>query len=81
MASRPAIPFAGFVMLLITAASWGLNWPVLKFVLGEWPPFLFRVLSGTTAVTLLVMVAWARGDSLAVPRGQFWRVAIASPAC
>ncbi len=75
---RIAPPLQGLLMLLVTAASWGLNWPVLKFVMAEWPPFLFRVLSGIGGISLLVVVALARGENFRVPRGQFPRLAIAA---
>jgi probable blue pigment (indigoidine) exporter len=75
---RTAPRLQGLLMLLVTAASWGLNWPVLKFILTEWPPFWSRVLSGTAAVVLLVAIALSRGESLLVPRGQFRRLAIAA---
>lgn len=68
----------GVLLLLVTAASWGFNWPVLKFVMGEWPPFLFRVCSGVGGVALMLAVAAGRGESLRVPRGQFWRLAVAA---
>lgn len=68
----------GVLMLLITAMSWGFNWPVLKFIMGEWPPFLFRMLTGAGGVSLLVAIALLRGDRFTIPRGQLWRVAIAA---
>ncbi|MDE2199656.1 MAG: DMT family transporter [Rhodospirillales bacterium] len=65
-------------MVLITAVAWGLNWPVLKFVLGEWPPFLFRALSGVGGVLLMLPVALLRGERLWPPRGQFPRLVLAA---
>src|SRR5579859_7799841 len=29
----------GFGLLLITAFAWGLNWPLMKYLLSEVPPF------------------------------------------
>lgn len=78
MTAPARLRLQGLSMLLITAASWGLNWPVLKFVLGEWPPFLFRVLSGSIAVGLLVAIAGLRGERLRPPAGQFGRLAVAA---
>ncbi|HEY0419344.1 MAG TPA: DMT family transporter, partial [Acetobacteraceae bacterium] len=78
--TRPAPPsrIEGAAMLLITAASWGLNWPVLKFVLTQWPPFLFRVLSGVGGVALLLAIALVRGEGLRPRAGQWGRLVVAS---
>ena len=65
-------------MLLITAFSWGLNWPVLKFIIHAWPPFIFRVLTGLAAVFLLFCIAFARGEKLLPRRGQWTRLSIAA---
>lgn len=67
----------GFLFLLVTAFSWGLNWPVLKFALGEWPPFTFRFVSGLGAAALMFGVALARGERVGVSRAMLPRVALA----
>ncbi len=65
-------------MLLVTACSWGLNWPVLKFIVGVWPPFTFRLLSGVGGTVLMFAVALIRHERLRPPRGQWGRLIIAS---
>jgi probable blue pigment (indigoidine) exporter len=81
--SGPAVPAMGsraqgVLMLLITATAWGFNWPVLKFVMHEWPPFLFRVMSGGFGVLLLLSIALFRGERL-LPRSDQWgRLVVAS---
>lgn len=74
----PALRVQGLLMLLITAGSWGLNWPVLKFGLTEWPPFFYRVLSGSLAVVLLLAVALARREHLWPRPDQWGRLVAAS---
>ncbi len=64
----------GFGLLLVTAGAWGFNWPVMKALMLEWPPFFFRVLAGGGAITLLTLVALAQGDALLPRPGQWWRV-------
>ena len=52
--ARPAVPAPsllggraeGFALLLVTACSWGLNWPVMKFILEQVPPFTARTVAG-----------------------------------
>ncbi len=65
------------LMLLVTAFCWGLNWPVLKFVVAEWPPFTFRLISGLGGAGLMFAVALLRHERLRPPRGQWGRVAVA----
>lgn len=54
--------------LSFTALGWGLNWPVLKSLLGEMPPLAARGFAGLLAGLALAAVAGLRGRSLAVPR-------------
>lgn len=68
-ASVPASQAIGKVLLLATAFGWGLNWSVLKFVLQDWPPLFARGTAGLLGALCLALLAVARGDSLAVPRG------------
>lgn len=60
----------GLALLLVTACSWGFNWPVMKFVLSEVPPFTARTVAGAGALVFAFLLAWARGERLGVPRGQ-----------
>ena len=41
--------YLGFVFLLITSIGWGLNWPVIKLVLRDWPPLFARGTAGLVA--------------------------------
>ena len=68
----------GMLMLLVTAFSWGLNWPVLKYVVGEWPPFTFRFLSGVGGASLMFTVALLRHEKLLPPSRQWGRLVLAS---
>lgn len=70
--ARARVAPAGLVFLAITSIGWGLNWPVVKHVLTEWPPLSARGLTGIVGAGLLAILAIMRGQSLAVPRGQ-WR--------
>ena len=40
--AKPRIAPAGLVFLAITSVGWGLNWPVMKHLLSEWPPLSAR---------------------------------------
>ena len=67
--AAPASQTVGKALLLVTAFGWGLNWTVLKFVLQDWPPLFARGTAGLLGALCLVLLAMARGDSLAVPKG------------
>ena len=36
----------GILFLMTTSIVWGLNWPVMKFALSEWPPLSARGWTG-----------------------------------
>ena len=72
MSKSPSDPrLVGFVLLATTVLGWGLNWPAVKVLLLEWPPFFSRGTAGVTAALLLGAIALWRGESLTLaPR--FW---------
>jgi drug/metabolite transporter (DMT)-like permease len=61
-------------MLLVTACSWGFNWPVAKFLLTELPPFTMRAVCCVGAVGFAFLLAAMRGEVLAPPRAQWGRL-------
>ncbi len=63
-ASQRAI---GVVCLVTTSVGWGLNWPVMKTLLQQWPPLLARGSAGVAAAIGIGALALARGESIAVP--------------
>ncbi|MBV8455605.1 MAG: DMT family transporter [Acetobacteraceae bacterium] len=66
----------GLVLLLFTACSWGLNWPVMKFLLTELPPFTMRAVSGGLGLVIAVAIALWRRESLHLPRSQVLNVIV-----
>lgn len=60
----------GFVMLALVALGWGLNWPAMKLIVAEVPPWQFRAVTGIVGALALFVVARSLGEPLAVPRGQ-----------
>ena len=49
---------------------WGLNWPAVKTLLSEIPPFTIRAVSLTIAGIVLWVALLIRGDRLMPPRGE-----------
>jgi drug/metabolite transporter (DMT)-like permease len=76
--AKARIAPAGLVFLAITSIGWGLNWPIVKYVLSEWPPLSARGLTGVVGGGLLAMLAILRGQSLAVPPGQWLRLLLSA---
>jgi drug/metabolite transporter (DMT)-like permease len=60
----------GFAMLIAVALGWGLNWPAMKLIVGEIPPWQFRAVTGTAGALLLMGMARLLRQRLAVPREQ-----------
>lgn len=68
----------GLLLLLITIFCWGLNWPALKLVLADLPPFSARSVTALAAGIAVMAVAVARAERLLPPRGQWPRLILAS---
>lgn len=68
-ASRPGL--LGIALLLLTVLGWGLNWPAMKALLVELPPFTIRLISGAIGAAVLAAIAVARRESLSVP-ARLW---------
>lgn len=67
--SRAYLPMA------VLALIWGCNWPVLKLGVSELPPLTFRALTLPFAALGMLAVARLSGESLAIPRALWWKVA------
>jgi probable blue pigment (indigoidine) exporter len=68
----------GLVFLAITSVGWGLNFPIMKHLLTEWPPLSSRGLCGIFGAALLALVAVVRGQKLTVPRQMWGRLLLVS---
>ena len=55
---------ATIVMVVIIGCLWGINWPAVKYMLGEIPPVTVRALAITFAGVLLAVIVRAHGQSL-----------------
>jgi drug/metabolite transporter (DMT)-like permease len=68
----------GFACVVFTALGWGLNWPATKFLLTECPPLSARGVAGLAAGLMLFGISLVRGETLAVPRHLWGRLAVAA---
>ena len=77
-AAKARIAPAGLVFLAITSVGWGLNWPIMKHLLSEWPPLSARGWTGVAGGTVLAALALARGQNLVVPKDQWPRLLLSA---
>ncbi len=68
----------GLVFLVITSVGWGLNFPIIKNLLSEWPPLSSRGLCGVVGAVALALFAVARRQSLSVPKPMWSRLLLVS---
>jgi drug/metabolite transporter (DMT)-like permease len=76
--SGPGVSVPGLGLLVATGLMWGLNWPFVKFLLTELPPFSIRAASGLIGTAIVVAIALARRESLRPPPGQWGRLCLAA---
>jgi drug/metabolite transporter (DMT)-like permease len=68
----------GLVLLAVTSVGWGLNFPIMKHLLTEWPPLSSRGLCGIVGAAALALIALARRQRLSVPRHMWLRLLLVS---
>ena len=68
----------GLIFLAVTSVGWGLNFPIMKHLLTEWPPLSSRGLCGIAGAGLLALIAVAQGQRLTVPRQMWGRLLLVS---
>ncbi|MGI9486371.1 MAG: DMT family transporter [Geminicoccaceae bacterium] len=61
---------AAILMIVLIGVLWGLNWPVVKFMLTEMPPLTIRAAAFPIAALLLALVARLAGHGLRPSRGD-----------
>ena len=77
-AAKARIAASGLAFLAITSVGWGLNFPIMKHLLTEWPPLSSRGLCGIAGAGALALVAVARRQSLQVPPQMWSRLLLVS---
>ena len=68
----------GLIVLSIASVGWGLNFPIMKHLLTEWPPLSSRGLCGIAGAAALALIALARQETLRVPKGMWLRLLLVS---
>jgi drug/metabolite transporter (DMT)-like permease len=65
------IPPRALILLAILTLVWGTNWPLFPYAVREVSVWTFRAIGVTLAGVMLLAVARARGQSLAIPRSAW----------
>ena len=68
----------GLAFLTVASVGWGLNFPIMKHLLTEWPPLSSRGLCGIVGAAALALIAVARQQQLRVPRQMWGRLLLVS---
>jgi len=76
-AARQPAPVA-YLLLAALSLFWGLNWPIMKVVLGEIPVLPFRALCLLGSGPLLLAIAATRGDAMALRRHEVGPLVLAA---
>lgn len=66
----------GVLLVPLLGVTWGLNWPAVRICLTEIPPWTLRAWGFGLATILMFGLFRLLGKPLAVPRGQWGRLAI-----
>ena len=77
-AGRARMSPLGLAFLAIASVGWGLNFPIMKHLLTEWPPLSSRGLCGIVGAAALALIAVARQQQLRVPRRMWLRLLLVS---
>lgn len=77
-AGRDRQSLIGFTFLIVASVGWGLNFPIMKHLLTEWPPLSARGLCGIAGAIALALIVRVRGESLKVPRPIWLRLFLVS---
>lgn len=57
-----------WVLLVLLTICWGINWPIMKMAVQDFPPVLFRTLCISGAIPVLWLAARMQGISLKISR-------------
>jgi drug/metabolite transporter (DMT)-like permease len=68
----------GFIFIGIMSLGAGINWPVQKLLLAEWPPMSARGLTGFTGALVLALIALAFRQGMRVPHGMWPRLIVSA---
>lgn len=72
MPNTQRLSLEGILLLIGMAIGWGINWPIMKFIIGEIPPLTFRGFCLLLGGLGILGLARASGLALAIP-ASYWK--------
>lgn len=63
-----------WILLTLLTLFWGINWPIMKIGVTDFPPLTFRTLSMLGGLPVLWIAARMQGAALTIPSGRFMEV-------
>ncbi|TFW10537.1 EamA family transporter [Oxalobacteraceae bacterium OM1] len=63
-----------WTLLVLLTLVWGVNWPIMKLGVRDFPPLTFRTISMLGGLPTLWLAARLQGASLAIPKGEFGKI-------
>ena len=63
-----------WILLVLLTLCWGINWPIMKFGVQDFPPLTFRTVSMIGGLPVLWLAARAQGASLGIPQGKLTQI-------
>ncbi len=63
-----------WILLVLLTLCWGINWPIMKLGVQDFPPLTFRTASMIGGLPVLWLAARIQGASLTIPAGQLTRI-------
>ncbi|MFZ2738392.1 MAG: DMT family transporter [Burkholderiaceae bacterium] len=72
--TAPRVTGIDLLLILLVTVSWGMNYPVMKFVVTNYPPSSFRAWTFLLGALSIALYALIRNESLALPRTERWLV-------
>jgi drug/metabolite transporter (DMT)-like permease len=78
MHEQRTLPRSVYLILLLLTFGWGFNWPMIKLAVSGMSPLVFRVYCVLSGAVGMLTIARLSGLSLAVPAGQWPRLALAA---
>lgn len=63
-----------FINLVLITIFWGVNWPIMKMAVTEYPPMTFRGLSVIIGLIFLAFYMKMRRINFEVPRKEWWLI-------
>jgi drug/metabolite transporter (DMT)-like permease len=60
------------LLILTVTLTWGMNYPIMKYMVMQFPPTSFRTMTFILGTLSIGLYAWYKKESLLVPKGERW---------